>query len=84
MIVTHQEQTLRRICVYCGSSPGRDPQYSQGARQLGHILAGDGITLVYGGGDMGLMGDLARAAIDGEARSSVSSLERWWRTWTWS
>ncbi len=55
--------TLARICVYCGSSPGRLPAYRQSARQLGSQLARQGIEIVYGGSDVGLMGEVANAAL---------------------
>jgi uncharacterized protein (TIGR00730 family) len=55
---------LRRICVFCGSSPGSDPAYVAAARSLGRILAAEGIGLVYGGGNVGMMGELANAAVD--------------------
>lgn len=55
---------MKRIAVYCGSSPGSNPAYSQAAKQLGKILAGKEITLVYGGGAVGLMGVLASSVID--------------------
>jgi uncharacterized protein (TIGR00730 family) len=50
---------IRSICVYCGSSPGKDPVFADVARAFGKILAEKGITLVYGGGSRGLMGALA-------------------------
>jgi hypothetical protein len=50
------------ICVYCGSRPGADPQYMADATALGTALAGNGYRLVYGAGDVGLMGAVARAA----------------------
>ena len=54
---------MRRICVFCGSSPGRNAQYAEVARRLGAVLAERRLTLVYGGGDVGLMGVLADAAL---------------------
>src|SRR3712207_9110963 len=54
---------LDRICVYCGSSPGRDPAYGAAARAMGRTLAERGIGLVYGGGHVGLMGAVADAAL---------------------
>ncbi len=54
---------MRRICVYCGSSSGFDPVYREAAADLGRILAGRGIGIVYGGGKVGLMGTLANAAL---------------------
>ncbi len=50
------------ICVYCGSRFGADPAYAAAAEQLGRALAGDGWRLVYGAGDIGLMGAVANAA----------------------
>jgi uncharacterized protein (TIGR00730 family) len=54
---------MRRLCVFCASSPGRDACYREGARALGRLLASRGIGLVYGGGRVGLMGTLADAAL---------------------
>lgn len=54
---------LRRVCVYCGSNPGNDPAYADAAQDLGVLLARRGIGLVYGGGDVGLMGIVADAAL---------------------
>ena len=53
----------RRICVFCGSSPGAQPEFGAAAEQLGHALAGAGIGLVYGGASVGLMGRLADSAL---------------------
>jgi uncharacterized protein (TIGR00730 family) len=55
---------LRNICVYCGSGPGRNPAYARAARDFGKILATEGIGLVYGGGSIGLMGEIARSVLD--------------------
>jgi len=54
---------LRHLCVYCGSNFGASPVYRDAAEQLGALLATRGITLVYGGGNVGLMGVLANAAL---------------------
>lgn len=54
---------MRRICVNCGSSPGFDSVYMAMAARLGRILAARGIALVYGGADVGLMGQVADAAL---------------------
>jgi len=48
------------LCVYCGSGPGRNPAYIAAARELGQAMAEDGIGLVYGGGSLGLMGEVER------------------------
>ena len=53
---------LRSICVFCGSRPGRSPAYAEAARALGRLIADEGWRLVYGAGDVGLMGETARAA----------------------
>ncbi len=51
------------ICVFCGSSTGRGPEFASVAAELGAAIAGDGHRLVYGGGDVGLMGVVAGAAL---------------------
>jgi uncharacterized protein (TIGR00730 family) len=56
--------TIKRICVYCGSGPGSDPAFAQAARRLGTILVENRIGLVYGGGSVGLMGELADAVLN--------------------
>ncbi len=56
--------TLKRICVFCGSSPGARPEYARAARELGALLARRGIGLVFGGGKVGMMGQLAQAALE--------------------
>jgi uncharacterized protein (TIGR00730 family) len=53
---------MNRLCVFCGSSPGRDPAYLAVAAELGTVLAKRRIGLVYGGASIGLMGALADAA----------------------
>lgn len=50
------------VCVYCGSRPGKHPIYQQHAEQLGALLAQQSWRLVYGAGDVGLMGSVARSA----------------------
>jgi hypothetical protein len=55
---------IRTICVYCGSGAGTDPAFAAAARQFGGILAKNGIGLVYGGGSIGLMGEIAEAVLD--------------------
>ena len=52
------------ICVYCGSGPGTDPVFMEAATELGEAIAKAGHGLVYGGGNMGLMGAVARAVRD--------------------
>jgi len=54
---------MRRICVFCGSSPGSRPEYRAAAEEIGEELARCNIGLVYGGGNVGLMGVLADAVL---------------------
>src|SRR5689334_3724889 len=54
---------LGNICVFCGSGSGRNPRFSETARRLGQIFAEEGIGLVYGGGSLGLMGEVASSTI---------------------
>ncbi len=55
---------IRTVCVYCGSSAGGAPAYRDAARKLGLTLGKAGIGLVYGGGNLGLMGAIADAVIE--------------------
>lgn len=55
---------IRSICVYCGSSTGSDPAFVEAGHKLGQELAAAGIRLVYGGGTHGVMGAVARGALD--------------------
>ena len=54
---------MTRICVFCGSSPGARPAFARAAREVGTELARRGIGLVFGGGSVGLMGEVADAAL---------------------
>jgi uncharacterized protein (TIGR00730 family) len=54
---------MRRVCVFAGSNPGARPEYAAAAYELGEALATRGIGVVYGGGNVGLMGVLADAAL---------------------
>ena len=56
---------VKTVCVYCGSGFGQDPAFRRAAETLGTALARAGIGLVYGGGDVGLMGTVARAVMAG-------------------
>jgi uncharacterized protein (TIGR00730 family) len=55
---------LKNVCVYCGSAEGGNPAYLQAARALGTALAREKIRLVYGGGGIGMMGEVAHAVED--------------------
>jgi uncharacterized protein (TIGR00730 family) len=57
-------EQIRRIAVYCGSSPGNDPTFCEAAVETGRELARRGLELVYGGGRVGLMGVVADAVLN--------------------
>lgn len=73
---------LRRVAVFCGSSPGRDPGLLEAAYDVGRGLAERGLGLVYGGGGGGLMGAVSQGALDrgGEVIGVIpqSMIEREW------
>ena len=55
---------MKKICVFCGSSRGNNPIYSRMAEELGEILAENSLDLVYGGGDVGLMGIISQTVLN--------------------
>src|SRR5678815_2832467 len=59
----HRRPFVQSICVYCGSSPGTDPKFMDEAIRCGTLIAEQGLTLVYGGGKVGLMGAVADATL---------------------
>ena len=59
---------FRRICVFCGSNSGTNPAYRDAAVAMGRLLASRGIELVYGGGNIGLMGVLADTVLEAHGR----------------
>ena len=69
---------LSAVAVYCGSNSGNDPAYAQAAASLGRTLAGRGIRLVFGGGDVGLMGVVSGAVLGsgGEAHGVITEALR--------
>ena len=56
--------TIKNVCVYCGSGPGTNPEFVKAATVFGKTLAENGVGLVYGGGSIGLMGAVAAGALD--------------------
>jgi uncharacterized protein (TIGR00730 family) len=60
---------VRRVCIFCGSSPGARPAYAEATAELARLLVAEEIGVVYGGGGVGLMGKLADTVLDegGEA-----------------
>jgi len=60
---------MQSICIFCGSSTGRNSAYTGAAAQLGKLLADRNLTLVYGGGNIGLMGEIARNVIQHNGRA---------------
>jgi uncharacterized protein (TIGR00730 family) len=59
-----KSSTIQNICVYCGSGTGRNPAFAEAARAFGRLLAENRIGLVYGGGSLGLMGEIAHAVLN--------------------
>lgn len=59
---------MKKICVFCGSSPGANPAFAKAATQLGKEIASRQMELIYGGSTLGLMGEVARTALKGGAR----------------
>ncbi|MBD0272324.1 MAG: TIGR00730 family Rossman fold protein [Acetobacteraceae bacterium] len=55
---------IRSVAVFCGARTGTDPAHAEAARRLGAAIAEAGMTLIYGGGGLGLMGEVARAAVE--------------------
>lgn len=64
----YNRSVIRALCVFCGANHGRRPAYRQAAHRVGKLLAERAITLVYGGGNVGLMGTLADACLAGGGR----------------
>ncbi len=64
LMTTNSPKHLTSVCVYCGSSFGSDPAHEAAAARLGQLIAESGLRLVYGGGAVGLMGTVARAAME--------------------
>ncbi|MFO7769132.1 MAG: TIGR00730 family Rossman fold protein [bacterium] len=62
------ERDFRRVCVYAASSRQTDSRYTDAARELGRLLAGEGIGIVYGGGRVGSMGALAEGALEADGK----------------
>ncbi|KAK2748104.1 hypothetical protein FQN57_001227 [Myotisia sp. PD_48] len=62
------------VCVFCGAAPGNSPAYLAAARDLAHLLHKEGITLVYGGGTAGIMGELARTLVSLAGPQSVHGI----------
>lgn len=55
---------IKNLTVFCGSKTGNEPIFCEHAAQLGHLLASKNITLIYGGGNKGMMGSLANSVLD--------------------
>ena len=60
---SYARTAIKNVCVFCGSGSGKSPVYQRAALTLGRDLANAGIGLVYGGGSLGLMGEVARAVL---------------------
>lgn len=57
-------QTIKSVAVYCGHQFGNNPEYARDAKKIGELLARNKITLVFGGGNVGLMGTVAESALE--------------------
>jgi uncharacterized protein (TIGR00730 family) len=55
---------MKRVCVFCGSNEGAQPEYRRAARQLGQVLVEQGLGLVYGGSKVGLMGEVSKTVLE--------------------
>ena len=65
VFATRDNRRMKTLCVYCGSNAGAHPDYARKAAALGRRMAEDGLALVYGGGNVGLMGVVADAVLAG-------------------
>ncbi|KAK5993683.1 Bifunctional cytokinin biosynthesis protein [Cladobotryum mycophilum] len=63
-----------KICVYCGACPGNSPEHLEVARELARVMAENDIDLVYGGGTVGLMGELAKTLCELNGPQSVHGI----------
>lgn len=68
MLSDAARRPISRICLFCGANRGVRPSYAEAARTFGALLAADGVTLVYGGGGVGLMNEAAEAALASAGR----------------
>lgn len=67
---------MKRVCVFCGSSAGVNPEYAEQARRLGACLVARGLGLVFGGGKVGLMGHVAQAVME-HGGETIGVIPRW-------
>jgi hypothetical protein len=70
---------MKRICVFCGSSPGGRPEYGAAAEELAGELVRRNVGLVYGGGNVGLMGTIADAVLGAGGEAIGVIPEHLWR-----
>lgn len=77
-------KTIRAVCVYCGSSSGNDNAYVEAGEQLGRALAESKLTLIFGGGTHGVMGAVARGALEygGKVGAVIPKFLTNWETTT--
>jgi uncharacterized protein (TIGR00730 family) len=71
---------ITSLAVFCGSKSGNNPLFEEQARELGHLLAAKNITLIYGGGNTGIMGALANAVLEknGKVIGIIPTLLKEW------
>ena len=58
------QQRYKKICVFCGSNTGNKPEFMEAAKELGRVMAEKNIHLVYGGGNLGMMGTVSKSVQD--------------------
>ena len=78
---------VKRVCVFCGSSPGSRPEYVEAAGALGRALVNNGIGLVYGGAKVGMMGAVASAVMEGKGKAIgviPEAIEEFFEVVTWA
>ena len=66
--IENQKSVMSRVCVFCGSRSGDDPEFINAARQLGEYLVSNGHTLIYGGGGVGVMGAIADTMLERDGK----------------
>lgn len=71
---------IKNICVYCGSGPGTNPAYISAAREFGQLCASRDIRIVYGGANIGIMGEIAQSALDAGGKVSGVLPEFWYQS----
>jgi uncharacterized protein (TIGR00730 family) len=64
LLIKHKFMSIRSVAIFCGSKSGKNPLFETHTKQLGNLLAENNISVIYGGGNKGLMGAIANAALE--------------------